>query len=64
MLSANFGLKQSKDLSSFLNIKICFHAFSVDFVHLDLASLKSVRTFAEKFLSRNLPLNILINNGK
>ncbi|XP_045203533.2 dehydrogenase/reductase SDR family member on chromosome X-like isoform X2 [Mercenaria mercenaria] len=35
----------------------------VDYIHLDLESLKSVREFAETFLSRNLPLHILINNA-
>lgn len=35
----------------------------VDFIKLDLMSLKSVREFVEEFLSRNLPLNILVNNA-
>lgn len=35
----------------------------VDFFHLDLASLRSVRAFADTFLSRELPLHILINNA-
>ena len=35
----------------------------VDFVHLDLSVLQSVRTFADAFISRNLPLHILINNA-
>lgn len=35
----------------------------VDNIHLDLASLKSVKSFADEFLSRNLPLHILINNA-
>ncbi|KAJ4808837.1 NAD(P)-binding Rossmann-fold superfamily protein [Rhynchospora pubera] len=32
-------------------------------IQLDLSSLKSVRAFAEEFLSMDLPLNILINNA-
>ena len=30
---------------------------------LDLASLKSVKNFVEKYLSKNRPLNLLINNA-
>jgi retinol dehydrogenase 12 len=32
----------------------------VDNIKLDLGSLKSVRAFADEFLSMNLPLNILM----
>ncbi|XP_072960377.1 short-chain dehydrogenase TIC 32 B, chloroplastic [Typha angustifolia] len=35
----------------------------LDVLKLDLSSLKSVRAFVEKFISMNLPLNILINNA-
>ncbi|CAL9210043.1 unnamed protein product [Musa hybrid cultivar] len=35
----------------------------VDLLELDLSSLKSVRAFSDKFLSMDLPLNILINNA-
>lgn len=35
----------------------------VDVLRLDLASLKSVREFADKFIALDLPLNILINNA-
>ncbi|XP_078178033.1 short-chain dehydrogenase TIC 32 B, chloroplastic-like [Carex rostrata] len=35
----------------------------VDTIKLDLSSLKSVRTFADEFLSMDLPLNLLINNA-
>ncbi|URE21690.1 retinol dehydrogenase [Musa troglodytarum] len=38
-------------------------ASRVDILELDLSSLKSVRAFADKFLSMDLPLNILINNA-
>ncbi|KAG6513882.1 hypothetical protein ZIOFF_024219 [Zingiber officinale] len=30
---------------------------------IDVSSLRSVRTFANKFLTMNLPLNVLINNA-
>lgn len=32
-------------------------------MHLDLASLKSVRSFAENFLKKESRLDILINNA-
>lgn len=32
-------------------------------MELDLASLKSVESFANKFIERDLPLHILINNA-
>ncbi|XP_010554932.1 PREDICTED: short-chain dehydrogenase TIC 32, chloroplastic [Tarenaya hassleriana] len=35
----------------------------IDFLPLDLSSVKSVRSFVRHFLSLNLPLNILINNA-
>lgn len=35
----------------------------VEFLSLDLASLASVRTCAEEFLARDLPLHLLINNA-
>lgn len=35
----------------------------IEAMQLDLASLDSVKAFAEKFTSRNLPLNLLINNA-
>jgi hypothetical protein len=36
---------------------------SLHYMHVDLASLKSVRAFAEAFLARGLPLHCLINNA-
>ncbi len=33
------------------------------YMHLDLASLKSVRSFAENFLKKESRLDILINNA-
>ncbi|KAL7133816.1 hypothetical protein ABFS83_12G165300 [Erythranthe nasuta] len=35
----------------------------IDVLKLDLASLKSVKAFADSFIALNLPLNILINNA-
>ncbi|XP_074574202.1 short-chain dehydrogenase TIC 32 B, chloroplastic-like [Curcuma longa] len=35
----------------------------IDIIPIELSSLKSVRAFAEKFLEKDLPLNILINNA-
>lgn len=35
----------------------------VIYVHLDLASLKSVRSFAETFLKTESRLDLLINNA-
>ncbi|CAG8789673.1 23839_t:CDS:2 [Racocetra persica] len=36
---------------------------NVEFLQLDLKKLRSVKECAEKFLARNLPLHILINNA-
>ena len=49
--------------SALRELKKEFPNAKVDFVHLDLSSLQSVRTFADAFISRNLPLHILINNA-
>ncbi|XP_074588118.1 short-chain dehydrogenase TIC 32 B, chloroplastic-like [Curcuma longa] len=35
----------------------------IDIIHLELSSQKSVRDFSDRFISMNLPLNILINNA-
>ncbi|XP_035682564.1 dehydrogenase/reductase SDR family member on chromosome X-like [Branchiostoma floridae] len=35
----------------------------VEFIRLDLASMKSIHQFVEKFKSRQLPLHLLINNA-
>lgn len=45
--------------------KICEHnkEGKVEFQLLDLASLKSVRQFAEKFKASGLPLHVLVNNA-
>ena len=36
---------------------------SVEFMQLNLASLKSVKAFAEKFMAKDLSLNILVCNA-
>ncbi|CAI5656394.1 dehydrogenase/reductase SDR family member on chromosome X isoform X1 [Oreochromis niloticus] len=45
--------------------RICEHykEAKVEFKKLDLASLQSVRQFAQSFRERDLPLNILVNNA-
>ncbi|XP_007246764.3 dehydrogenase/reductase SDR family member on chromosome X isoform X2 [Astyanax mexicanus] len=35
----------------------------VEFMYLDLASLKSVRQFVQRFKARGLPLHVLVNNA-
>lgn len=35
----------------------------MEFMHLDLASLKSVKAFAEEFMGKDLSLNILVCNA-
>jgi NAD(P)-dependent dehydrogenase (short-subunit alcohol dehydrogenase family) len=35
----------------------------VEVWQLDLASFKSVRAFAERFVKSKMPLHLLINNG-
>ncbi|RIB29882.1 hypothetical protein C2G38_1949657 [Gigaspora rosea] len=45
------------------NIKSETGNHDVEFLHLNLKSLNSVKECAENFLARNLPLHILINNA-
>ncbi|XP_060575385.1 dehydrogenase/reductase SDR family member on chromosome X-like [Ruditapes philippinarum] len=49
--------------NAIVEIRKDFPNAKVDFIHLDLESLRSVREFAETFLSKNLPLHMLINNA-
>ena len=35
----------------------------VEYMQLELGSLTSVRNFAENYKSKNLPINILVNNA-
>lgn len=42
---------------------VCFFLSPVEFVYVDMTSLKSVRQFVQSFRSRGLPLHVLVNNG-
>ncbi|XP_048715773.2 polyprenol dehydrogenase isoform X4 [Caretta caretta] len=35
----------------------------VEFLHCDLASMKSIRQFVQQFRAKNCPLHVLVNNG-
>ena len=35
----------------------------LEYMHLDLSSLKTVKKFADNFKRKNLPLHILVNNA-
>lgn len=39
------------------------HSSAPEFIRLDLASFASIRAFAKEFLSKKIPLNILVNNA-
>lgn len=39
-------------------------SLSVEFLYCDLASMKSIHQFVQKFKEKNYPLHVLINNGK
>ena len=41
-----------------------FFLLTVEFVYLDLTSLKSVRQFVAAFKNKGLPLHVLVNNGR
>ncbi|XP_042399397.1 short-chain dehydrogenase TIC 32 B, chloroplastic-like [Zingiber officinale] len=45
------------------NIQQSIPSAKVDVSELELSSQKSVRAFADRFIERNLPLNVLINNA-
>lgn len=44
-------------------IKAASHNQNVEYMQLELGSLKSVRSFAEEFRKKGLPLHILVNNA-
>lgn len=46
-----------------VDLKQKYPGVNVDFMRCDLASFESVRNLANDFLSRNLPLHVLINNA-
>ncbi|KAJ3584071.1 hypothetical protein NHX12_014567 [Muraenolepis orangiensis] len=52
------GFETAKHLAS-----LGMHVLMVEFVYLDLASLKSIRQFAHGFNARGLPLHVLVNNA-
>lgn len=37
---------------------------SVEWINLDMSSMDSVRSFAQTILDKNVPISLLINNGK
>lgn len=37
---------------------------TVTWISLDMSSMDSVKVFAEKVIEKNIPISILINNGK
>lgn len=37
---------------------------SAEVLRLDLESFSSVKEFAQNLLNRNIPINILVNNGR
>ena len=45
-------------------LQFSYVLFTVQFMYCDLASFKSIKTFASKYKERGLPLHILVNNGK
>ncbi|KAG6499003.1 short-chain dehydrogenase TIC 32 B, chloroplastic-like [Zingiber officinale] len=45
------------------NIQQSIPSAKVDVSELELSSQKSARAFADRFIERNLPLNVLINNA-
>lgn len=36
----------------------------VEFLYCDLASMKSIRQFVQRFRAKNCPLHVLVNNGE
>lgn len=42
----------------------CFCPFAVEFLYCDLASLKSIQQFVQKFKKKKIPLHVLVNNGE
>lgn len=57
------GRNREKGRTAIDRIKRAVPGATVRFEMLDLASLKSVRAFAEKMLAQGKPLHLLINNA-
>lgn len=36
----------------------------MEFLYCDLASMKSIRQFVQRFRAKNCPLHVLVNNGE
>jgi len=45
------------------SLRSAFPQAKVEGMHLDLSNIKSVKTFAEEFLAKKLPLHVLVNNA-
>ncbi|XP_038128971.1 dehydrogenase/reductase SDR family member on chromosome X-like [Cyprinodon tularosa] len=57
------GRDEQEGLAAIKRICEEYKEAKVEFGKLDLASLQSIRQFAESFKKRKLPLNILVNNA-
>uniref|UniRef100_A0A3P8T698 Dehydrogenase/reductase (SDR family) X-linked n=1 Tax=Amphiprion percula TaxID=161767 RepID=A0A3P8T698_AMPPE len=57
------GRDEQEGLAAVRRICEQYKEAKVEFKKLDLASLQSVRQFAQSFKERDLPLNILVNNA-
>lgn len=49
------------DLTLFLFISA---SLPVEFLYCDLASMKSIRQFVQRFRAKDCPLHVLVNNGE
>ncbi|XP_074822232.1 E3 SUMO-protein ligase ZBED1 isoform X3 [Natator depressus] len=43
--------------------RLGMHVIIVEFLHCDLASMKSIREFVQQFRAKNCPLHVLVNNA-
>uniref|UniRef100_A0A8C4VS99 Polyprenol dehydrogenase n=1 Tax=Gopherus evgoodei TaxID=1825980 RepID=A0A8C4VS99_9SAUR len=43
--------------------RLGMHVILVEFLHCDLASMKSIRQFVQQFRAKNCPLHVLVNNA-
>ncbi|XP_047457299.1 dehydrogenase/reductase SDR family member on chromosome X-like isoform X3 [Mugil cephalus] len=57
------GRDEQEGLAAVRRIREQYKEAKVEFKTLDLASVRSVRQFAQSFKQRDLPLNILVNNA-
>ncbi|XP_077392393.1 polyprenol dehydrogenase-like [Festucalex cinctus] len=54
---------EQEGLAAIRRIQEEYNEAEVEFEKLDLASLRSIRQFVQRFKERDLPLNILVNNA-